>query len=110
MMEKLLREPAAITGLVQVIITLMVLFGVPVTTEQAAAILSVTTMALAMLTRALVTPNAAAEEQAQDAADTARGEAIVARAMSPSMTLEQEALTDDLRWLVNRLSEERRST
>lgn len=97
----LAEEPAAITGFVQAVITMVVLFGVPITTEQAAAILTTTGLGLALVTRAMVTPTAKVEaqvaEQVQDAADDARAKAIVERAMSPAPTAEEWASIQDLR-------------
>lgn len=59
-MNKLLtllkNEPAAIVGVIQATIVLIVLFGVDLTPEQQAAILSLAALVLGLVTRAFVSP------------------------------------------------------
>ncbi len=59
--SRLLNEPASVAGVVNSIMVMLVLFGVPLTKEQSAAILLVVNGILALLVRALVTPNHLAE-------------------------------------------------
>ncbi len=61
-MKALLREPAIITALIQEALIAAVAFGVELTPEQMAAVLGVSTALLALVVRALVTPNAKAAE------------------------------------------------
>ena len=102
----LTTEPAAITGFLQAVITMVVLFGVPITTEQSAAILTTTGLGLALITRAMVTPTAKAEEAVKDAKADAKAEAIVERAMSPAPTAEEWATVQELRAERDRLTVE----
>lgn len=50
------REPAMVLALVQAVIVLAVTFGLRLTTEQTGAILTVTALALGLITRTRVTP------------------------------------------------------
>ncbi len=54
--QRIIREPALISGLVQAVLALIVAFGLDLTSEQTATILAVTAAVLALLTRSLVTP------------------------------------------------------
>lgn len=60
-MRRLLNEPVIIASVVQSGIALAIAFGANVTTEQLAAIMTFTGTVLALLARALVTPNQLAE-------------------------------------------------
>lgn len=57
------REPAAVLGFVQAVIVLAVVFGLQLPEGAEAAILGVSAMALALLTRRKVTPTAKLPEQ-----------------------------------------------
>lgn len=61
--QRIAREPALISGVVQATLALVVAFGLDLTADQVATILAVTAALLALVTRALVTP--AAEVVAQ---------------------------------------------
>ena len=50
------NEPAAFVGFAQAILALLLAFGVQLTVEQVAAILSVTSVGLGLLVRRKVTP------------------------------------------------------
>ena len=52
------REPALIAGFVQAVIMAGMTFGLNLTTEQFAAVMTVVTLGLALLVRRAVTPNA----------------------------------------------------
>lgn len=55
-MNRLLREPALVAGFVQSLLVLLVVFGVDLSDEQVAAILTLTSAVLALVTRSLVSP------------------------------------------------------
>lgn len=57
-MKALAKEPALIIGAIQALLVLAVSFGLDLTEEQQAAILSLTAALLSVLTRQLVTPKA----------------------------------------------------
>lgn len=50
------REPSMVLALVQAVIVLLVTFGLKLSAEQTGAILSVTAIALGLITRSRVTP------------------------------------------------------
>lgn len=106
------EEPAAVFGFVQATITCLVLFGLNLTDEQVAGLLSFTTVTLAFLARAMVTPVVNVDQQVaegvRDAAEDARAKAIVSRAMSPALTAEEWASVQELRATRDTLEAERR--
>jgi hypothetical protein len=55
-MDRIKAEPALVAGLVQAVLTLVVAFGLDLSTEQVAAILTVTGAVLALVVRSQVTP------------------------------------------------------
>jgi hypothetical protein len=55
-MDRIKAEPALVAGLVQAVLTLVVAFGLDLSTEQVAAILTVTAAVLALVVRSQVTP------------------------------------------------------
>jgi hypothetical protein len=55
-MDRIKAEPALVAGLVQAVLTLVVAFGLDLSTEQVAAILTVTAAVLAIVVRSQVTP------------------------------------------------------
>jgi hypothetical protein len=57
-MDRIKAEPALVAGLVQAVLTLVVAFGLDLSTEQVAAILTVTAAVLALVVRSQVTPTA----------------------------------------------------
>lgn len=59
-MNILNREPAVILGAVQAILVLLVSFGLELTEEQTAAIISLAAVILSIVTRQLVVPKAKA--------------------------------------------------
>jgi hypothetical protein len=62
---KVLRnEPVLLSALVQVILGLVMAFGVDLTNEQVGSIMAVTAIVLAILTRMFVTPNSALDDAA----------------------------------------------
>jgi len=62
---KVLRnEPVLLSALVQVIIGLLLAFGVDLTNEQVGSIMAATAVVLAILTRMFVTPNSALDDAA----------------------------------------------
>ena len=56
LIKRIKNEPVLVTGLVTAIIALLLAFGVPVTQEQAGAILALVAALLAFVARAKVTP------------------------------------------------------
>lgn len=55
-------EPALVVGLIRAILVLLIVFGVPVTDEQKAALLGVVMMGLSLVTRSKVSPKEAAPD------------------------------------------------
>jgi hypothetical protein len=55
-MDRIKAEPALVAGLVQAVLTLVVAFGLDLSTEQVAAILTVTGAVLALVVRSQVSP------------------------------------------------------
>lgn len=64
LIERLRNEPVLLTTLVQAVLTLVVAFGLNLSTAQNIAILGVTTAGLAIFARSKVAPVAALEELA----------------------------------------------
>ncbi len=62
MIEFIRREPALIVGLVEAMIALVLAFGVGLTADQIGAILAITNIVLAIVTRSQVTPVIKLEE------------------------------------------------
>lgn len=60
-MNRLLNEPVLIAGAVRAIILAAMAFGVGITVEQLGALMLAVEAVLAMVTRAVVTPNQLAE-------------------------------------------------
>lgn len=60
-MRRLLNEPVLLGSAIRAVILVFISFGVDITTEQIAAIMGALEVVLALLTRALVTPNQLAE-------------------------------------------------
>lgn len=56
MLERIKDEPALVAGLAQAVLVLLVVFGVPLTDAQVAAILGVTAALLAFVVRRKVVP------------------------------------------------------
>lgn len=54
--SKVRDEPALVAGLLQAVLTLLLVFGVPLTDAQVAAILGLSAAALAFVVRRRVTP------------------------------------------------------
>lgn len=101
--ERIQREPAAAISIVGAFMSMLVLFGVPLSDNQQAAVTSFLFLVAGFLTRAMVTPNATAQENVQNAADHARAKAIVEQAMSPMPA----APTDEEWATVQQLRDER---
>jgi hypothetical protein len=90
-------EPAVIIGLVNAVLALIVLFGVPLSEEQSAGIIVFVNVVLGFATRMMVTPVAKVD---------ARVDAEVEKALTEDaepMTDEQRQLITDLRAIITTL-------
>lgn len=56
MLDRIVKEPALVTGLVQAVLVLVVVFGLHLSDAQTGAILAVTTAVLALVVRSQVSP------------------------------------------------------
>lgn len=62
MLNRIRTEPALVAGLVQALLGLAVVFGVPLSPEQTGAVMAVTAAVLALVVRAKVTPVAVEDD------------------------------------------------
>ena len=105
--KRIQEEPAAAIGIVGAFMSMLVLFGVPLSDTQQGAVTGFLFLVAGFLTRQMVVPTAKAEEAVKDAKADAKAEAIVERAMSPAPTTEEWATVQELRAERDRLTVER---